>query len=342
MITQNTYAERLHELSESAPESRFVVMQQSLSPLKRCTNTEILNSIIDPTTGHPYEGGIICEGEFASIDQLNNNNRYYSEDNYLEFVELLKHQIHSPKGLYGELEHPKSYQVDSNNISHKILDIWYDKSKKKVYGIILILATPKGLTAQQIIKSGGQIAVSARGGGAENKNPNGSFNAILKLLVTFDIVYHPGFSTSLLDFANLNESEKAEICEKHTLCIYETNLGKLDSLYEDYQKLNECRTFIEWAAETTDLKPLFESQQSQQQRDQKILEKNQSSNQDELEDELEDAVDQQLTENEKMQINFFGQVQKSQLELKKKILNKADTGIYDNSAGFIDNPDSSF
>lgn len=349
MIPENytPYQEKLKELFESAPGDRFVVMQQSLSPLQRCTDEKILNSIIDPTTGQPYPG-MILEGEFASIGILNNNNRYYSEENYLQFVELLKFQIHSKKGLYGQSEHPKSYQIDGDNLSHKLLDIWYDKSKKKVFGVIMLLNTPSGLRAQEIVKSGGQIAVSARGGGAEVKNPDGTINAVLKLISTFDIVYHPGFSSAVLDYINLqnlNESKKQELYDCSTMCIYETNLGKLDNLFESYKSSgNQDSTFFQWISKNDNdvLKPLFESKQTAEekidnQKQQQILEKNEPSNSDEVEDELQDAVDEQLTESDLMQINFFNQIQQQNSKFKKNIFDRA---YYDNSAGFVNNPDS--
>lgn len=341
-INNSPYQEKLKELFESAPSDRFVVMQQSLSPLERCTDEKILNSIIDPTTGQQYPG-IILEGEFAAIDVLNNNNRYYTEDNYLQFVELLKHEIHGPKGLYGESEHPKSYAINGDNISHKILDIWYDKSTKKVFGIIMLLNTDSGLRAQQIVKSGGKIAVSARGGGAENKNPDGTISAVLKLISTFDIVYHPGFSSAVLDYVNLqnlNESKKDEIYKATNLCIYETNLGKLDNLFESYKSSgNKDLTFFQYLG-SDGINPLFESEQiSQNVQDKQdaVLQKNQASNQDEVEDDLENAVDQDLSESEIMQIVYFNQVQQNNTKMRKNLMDKA---YYDNSTGFVNNQSS--
>lgn len=349
MLIENhtPYQEKLVELFESSVEDRFVVMQQSLSPLKRCTDENILKNIIDPTTGHPYPG-MILEGEFASMDVLNNNNRYYTEENYLTFVELLKFQIHSKKGLYGESEHPKSYAIDGNNLSHKILDIWYDKAQKKVFGIIMLLNTPNGLKAQEIVRSGGQVAVSARGGGAEVKNADGTINAVLKLISTFDIVYHPGFSTAVLDYINLqnlNESRKQELFEQSTICIYETKLGKLDNLFESYKSSGDTdSTFFGWLANNDNdkIKPLFESKQtpeekSENEKQQDILEKNEPANEDEVEEELENAVDQQLSEADLSQVRFFNQMQQQNSKFKKNILDRA---YYDNSAGFISNPDS--
>ena len=346
----------------------FMYLETSDNPLVRVENHKILQSIIDPTTGEPYNG-IILEGEFASLDVLNNNNRIYTEENYLTFIELLKRQIHSPKGVYGELEHPKGYQTDTNNLSHKILDIWYDKSKKKVFGIIMLLNTPKGLIAQEIVKSGGQIAVSARGGGSEIKNHDGTITAQLKLLITFDIVYHPGFSSAIVEFTKLNENQNFDNVNhlyengKVQLCIYEPEIGKMSQLYESYINCSNVQNqnFLQWCVTQN----LFESESNEEEKsDIKKLEKNKTAEEDNLEQDLQDAVDQQLTESQKTEQNkrvnnllknnnlpknnklekALGNAVKHELrenqktEFHKQMMKankKLDAAYYDNSAGFM-------
>lgn len=313
----------------------FMYIETSDNPMVRVDNHKILSSIIDPTTGKAYDG-IILEGEFASLDVLNNNNRIYTPDNYIGFIEVLKRMCHSPKGLYGNLEHPQGYNTNLNEVSHKILDIWYNKDTKKVFGIIMLLNTPKGKIAQEIIKSGGQIAVSARGGGSEIANPDGTITAQLKLLVTFDIVYHPGFTTAITEFTKLNESlnidnQKVEKNGKVTLCIYEDSFSKMNQLFESYKIENHPDlNFLQWCVSG---KKLFESQQeteSQEQNDIAKLQKNQTANQDNVEDELEDAVQQQLNESLQnlQKQDFLSQIKKANIKL--------GNAIYDNSAGFID------
>lgn len=338
-INKHTYTKRLHKLFESAPEDRFLTLQkQTLDPLQRVDNEVILNSIVDPTTGEPYDG-IVLQGVFADMDVLNNNGRKYVEENYLEFVEILKYQIHSPRGVYGELEHPQGYNVNYNNISHKILDIWYNREDKKVYGIILLLNTEKGKIAQEVVKSGGQLAVSARGGGSEDTNPDGTISAVLKLLVTYDIVYHPGFSNAIVDIENLYENEEIN--------IYEPQIGKLNELYESYNNnpnglinLNESQDFYSWINKDSEIKMLLESQKQQsvnkQQKQQQVLQKQQSSDEDVVEDKLQKVVDQDLSEEEQlMQDAFKRSVRQQQKWLKKRMANNAY--YTDNTAGFVDN-----
>lgn len=303
----------------------FLYIEGADNPLKRVANPEILKNIIDPTTGHAYNG-IVLEGEFASLDVLNNNNRTYDEANYLEFIASLKLQIHSKKGIYGHLEHPKGYATDYNEASHKLLDIWYDKSKKKVFGIVLLLNTPKGLIAQEIIRTGGQLGISARGGGSEIKNNDGTISAKLKLLVTFDLVNHPGFTSAVLDFTNLNESEKIDIYKPSSIVIYDNEIDKIDELYESYLS-SESPNFISFLNENK----LFESQQEfVDEQNQEKLEDGEGNNQEQQEKQLSDAVDENLSESQKI---FYNQMMNAQAGLTKKI--KQGNSYFDNSAGFV-------
>lgn len=348
----------------------FMYIETSASPLVRVDNHKILQSIIDPTTGEVYDG-IILEGEFASIDVLNNNNRLYDEENYLGFIDLLKKQIHSPKGVYGCYEHPEGYATKGPDISHKILDIWYDADKKKVFGIVMLLNTTKGIEAQQIVKSGGQLAISARGGGSEIKNNDGTISAKLKLLITFDLVYHPGFNTAILNFTKLNESfnPDQQLFEngKISLCIYEPQMEKIGQLYESYIgcKNNNNLNFLQWCV----TEKLFESERTEATKTNKVdikkLETNVNPKKNSLESNLINSAKRQLSESEetkeqdkndiaKLERNEtsqqddlqddlqdavdeqLSQAQKSVFQQQMIKANKRLGGaVYDNSAGFM-------
>jgi hypothetical protein len=351
----------IDQLHEAVEERNFLYLETADSPLSRVDNADILKNIIDPTTGQPYEGGIVMEGEFASLGVLNNNNRIYTEKEYIELVEVIKKKIHSKKGVYGELEHPKGYATDYNNVSHKILDIWYDPMKKKVFGVILILKTPKGLIAQEIVKSGGTLGISARAGGKETKNHDGTITAVIRMMVTFDIVYHPGFTTAEQEYTTLNENHAIDAKSK-TFTIYETNLGKLDELYESYiAEEDRSMNFIQWV----DHNKLFESAgphiDTQQEIGEQKLQTGETNNQQQVEQQLSDAVDQQLNESQvrlnESQGKFYEEMQNAQLSLGRKMrstakqqkLNEAQkinaakavgrykkqgNSLYDGSAGF--------
>ncbi len=155
---------------------KFLLVSSDQIPLTEVPFGDLKANMLDPTTGELYKG-IVLQGCFADLSNTNpnNNKRYYDIPTYLAMVQILRKEIFSAKGVYGELEHPSGYAVNSNNVSHKILDIWYNESEKKVYGVLILLDTDKGRIAQQIIKSGGQLAVSARAAGEEKANGDGTF-----------------------------------------------------------------------------------------------------------------------------------------------------------------------
>lgn len=314
---------------------RFLSIECSQIPLVKVDYSQIKREIIDPTTGQPYKG-IILEGVFADLSnkQANNNGRFYNVEQYLELVGKLRQQIHSPKGVYGELEHPDSYAVNFNRVSHKIIDIWYDENSQKVMGQLILLNTEKGKIAQEIVKSGGCLAISARAAGTEEERPDGTKQATTKLLTTYDLVYHPGFSSAVMGFKELNESQKLwqeKSSNKNGFCLVlkDGDLKRINKEYKNYVSLKENSSdcFFEWYGKTY---KLFE-EQSQQKKDQQILEKNEASDQDKKQRQLQIAAQKDLKEKQK---EFFKQVKQSQQKLRKRY-NQLDKAYFDNSAGFV-------
>jgi hypothetical protein len=312
---------------------RFLYVESSQIPLTEIPYGDIKENLLDPISGKPYKG-IVLEGCFADLaPNPNNNKRVYDIPQYLELLKFLKRQIHSKKGVYGELEHPKGYGVNSKNISHKILDVWYDEKTQKVYGRIMLLNTPNGLIAQEIIRSGGQLAISARAAGEENELPNGTKSAVTKLLTTFDLVYHPGFSAAVLEFKELNESQKylqsmGTKKSGFSGIIYEKDLKEIPTKFAEFISLNESQNcFLEWY-----LTNLNESvDQTEQQKEQKIIQQNEPADKQEFQDNLQDAVDTDLSESKR---KFLNQIKFSENQFKKKKLAKS---YYDDTAGFLDN-----
>lgn len=267
--------------------SGFIFNGTSNSILTPISSENVGHHAINPLTGKIYDG-IFMIGEWASINVLNNNNRKYFKANYIELLTMLRNQIHSI-GVYGELEHPKQYASDYNRSSHKLIDCWYDEEKDKVMGIILILNTPKGQIAQEIVKSGGKLALSARGGGDEVTNADGTISATLRLLVTFDIVAHPGFNSALQNFAGFGENIDVKL------------------FYPKGKTINiEGNENTKQLFESTDLMLLQQDQQSQEteETESQIMEKGQSAQQDEIQNNLQRAVDQDLSEKQKLFESF--------------------------------------
>jgi hypothetical protein len=313
---------------------------------------ELKDSMVDPITGKPYKG-IVLEGIFADLTQnINNNNRIYSIPEYLQLLAELRQKIHSPKGVYGELEHPSTYAVKFNNVSHKIIDVWYEEDTYKVKGIVLLLNTPNGKICQEIVKSGGCLAVSARASGTEQQQPDGSKLATVKLIVTYDLVYHPGFAESVLNFKELNESLAYTTPPAgYSYILKDEQLKTLPQLFKKYAVLNESATptecFLGWVGKS--IAPnasLDEDTQQTQQQQQRIMQKKKNPQQQETEQEMADAVDQELGEKPTLtqsDLSFHKRLMKLNQQLSlEKVMEKEwqkieDEPLFDGSAGFLQN-----
>lgn len=334
-------------------EEKILYVESSQIPLKPVPYGTLRENTINPITGKPYKG-IVLEGVFADLKPTENNNRrIYDIPLYLEWVKKLHSQIHSSKGVYGELEHPKNYGVDYNNVSHKLLDIWWNPEEQQVLGKVMLLNTPKGKIAQEIVESGGQLAISARAAGDEISQSDGSKKAVVKLLVTYDLVYHPGFSTAVLDFKQLNEAEQWLQNSGNNKVgfngiIRYNDLKKISKSYDAYIsgsstlnesfgfdsniKTNRDCCFLEWFFQNN----LNESQQEYSKKEdtkkeQEKLENSQVPNEDEKQKSLEIASEKELNEEA---VWLQNDVNSGFERLKKRVKNPE--GVYfDNSAGFV-------
>lgn len=290
---------------------KIIYIESPLAPLQEVPFDEVKTKLVNPITGEKYKG-VILEGIFADLnDKANNNNRIYDIPEYLEHLEKLKQQIHSEKGVFGECEHPSRYSVDFNQVSHKLLDVWYDPQAKLVYGRLMLLNNEKGRNLRQIIESGGCLAISARAAGQSEEMPDGTIKATVQLLVTYDIVYHPGFGNAILKFKELNESYgygnyNAALMEAYqgaqyegfSLILYPDSLQNISESYEEYTQTPayQSKGFLHSLAEQQ------QSSQSktEEQKEQEILEDNTPVDKDEQERELSNSV-QKLYEDQYFQ-----------------------------------------
>ena len=327
---------------------KFLYIDSDQVPLTKIDYGTIKKNIVNPVTGRPYRG-IVLEGVFAdfSSDNPNNNNRIYDLDSYLRLLQQLRQKVLSPKGVYGEFEHPDRYSIDNSRASHKILDVWFDESRRQVLGYVLLLNnTDAGRAARDIIETGGRLAISARAAGEEITRPDGTKLAVPKLLVTYDLVTHPGFDAAVLEFKELNESEMitqrvADSRRGFKCLIYDDQLSGIGRLYDKFLSINESLSFYDWyATEYCSMRSLVESQKltPQQKQQDKAEERQLELNEPQAKKKAEDALSvssDDLDESDDRRRFLFEQVAFAQQNLRNR-MKKGYFAYHDNAAGFVD------
>lgn len=123
-------------------------------------------------------------GVFAQAACVNGNGRVYPLNELTSAVDDVKKRITEGYTVYGELNHPDNLQIDLNNVSHIITDMYMDGNN--AIGKAKILNTPKGQIVKAILDGGGRLGVSTRGSGNVVEGKVSGFS-----LVTVDVVANP-------------------------------------------------------------------------------------------------------------------------------------------------------
>lgn len=149
--------------------------------------------------------GRCLEGEFATFDELNQNNRVYPRDLYEEALSRLMPKIES-RSCLGECDHPADYdEVRLSNVSHVITEI--NTEGNKVYGKVELLPTPAGKIIECLVEAGIPIGISSRAVG-DVKEVDGHEEVTSLDIITYDLVADPSFKDAIL-----SESAKSKLGE---------------------------------------------------------------------------------------------------------------------------------
>ena len=127
-----------------------------------------------------YLSGIFMQGAIT-----NRNGRTYPVSEISKAVQTAQQRIKESNGIFGELDHPQTLNINLDRISHVITEI--KMVGENAVGRAKLLNTPMGKIAQELVASGVRIGVSSRGAGAVNESGGVTdFN-----FVTVDIVATP-------------------------------------------------------------------------------------------------------------------------------------------------------
>lgn len=139
-------------------------------------------------------GDIIMEGTCAVFGKMNDNHRVYEKQEYLPHLTYLVEKI-KKRQLFGELDHPQSFDISLKNVSHVIEALTYDDSNNTVKIRLRLLDTPSGRIAKTLVEAGCTISSSSRAAGQVLE----SGKVKLHKIFTYDLVVEPGFPEATLN-----------------------------------------------------------------------------------------------------------------------------------------------
>ena len=129
---------------------------------------------------HMWLSGICMQSSIK-----NRNGRNYPLNEIAAAVQNAQARIKECNGIFGELDHPQTLNINSDRISHVVTEMWMNGND--AYGKAKLLNTPMGNIAQELLRSGVKIGVSSRGAG--NVNESGDVSGFQ--FITYDIVVTP-------------------------------------------------------------------------------------------------------------------------------------------------------
>lgn len=154
-------------------------------------------------------GKLVLTGVMQRADSTNQNGRQYPEDILKREVDKYKKVFVSEKRALGELDHPDSSVVNLQNVSHNVVDLWWDG--KDLVGKIEILGTPSGNIAKELLKAGIRLGISSRGMGSVKSIGEGQVEVQEDFeIVCWDLVSNPSTQGAFMS-PSLNESINTKI-----------------------------------------------------------------------------------------------------------------------------------
>lgn len=204
-----------------------------------------LNEAVQPQE-NKENGKYIFEGVFTQCSvpgelHINKNQRIYMEDEVLPHLGYLREKIKNDGGLLGELDHPEDrVDISLKDVSHKIVDLYYDDNTHCVMGKLQLLDTPNGKIAKELVEAGMPIFVSSRAAGQADEKTH---EVEIYQIFTYDIVCNPGFAEARL--SRVNESKKYPNAYKYLVESKKSNANTVINENKKYGITDNAITITE-------------------------------------------------------------------------------------------------
>jgi hypothetical protein len=162
--------------------------------------------------GKVIVSGIMQRGSTGKDENFNQNGRSYPLPILKRESDKYKKVFIAERRALGELDHPESSVVNLSNVSHNVVDLWWNGSD--LMGKIEILGTPSGNIAKELLKAGILLGISSRGMGSVTNLGEGKVEVQDDFeIVCWDLVSNPStqgafMSPSLNEGVNVGASNK--------------------------------------------------------------------------------------------------------------------------------------
>lgn len=151
--------------------------------------------------------GIMQRGSSSDEKNFNQNGRSYPLPILKRESEKYKQTFIKERRALGELDHPESQVVNLANVSHNILDLWWQGND--LMGKLEILSTPSGNIAKELLKSGIRLGISSRGMGSVRELGEGKVEVESDFeIVCWDLVSNPSTQGAFMS-PSLNENTQS-------------------------------------------------------------------------------------------------------------------------------------
>jgi hypothetical protein len=150
------------------------------------------------------DGKLLLSGIMQRCDSVNQNGRKYPVDILRREADKYKNIFIKERRALGELDHPESPVVNLQNVSHNVVDLWWENNN--LMGKIEILPTPSGNIAKELLKAGIRLGISSRGMGSVKAIGEGKVEVQDDFeIVCWDLVSNPSTQGAFMNQLNENK-----------------------------------------------------------------------------------------------------------------------------------------
>jgi len=164
--------------------------------------------------GKVIVSGIMQRGSTGKDENFNQNGRSYPLPILKRESDKYKKVFIAERRALGELDHPESSVVNLSNVSHNVVDLWWNGSD--LMGKIEILGTPSGNIAKELLKAGIRLGISSRGMGSVTNLGEGKVEVQDDFeIVCWDLVSNPSTQGAFMS-PSLNEGVNRGAANKYS------------------------------------------------------------------------------------------------------------------------------